>query len=223
MPGSSWIPQAVNVTRNPATIRYVGAAFFVGIALAFTIWRVPILALAGEFLVVSEPPETTDIIYVLAGDPHGSRVLVGAELGRRGYAKTVVLSGGRSQGSYDSDVAILFAQSHGYPKNLFLGIPLNAQSTIAEALEMRRTFKRLRAKRIILVTSSYHTRRAALVFRLFSPGFQFSSVAAPEKDFHPTSWWKTRRGRRFFFSEYSGILGTLTIAMCALVPMPRWL
>ena len=127
------------------------------ILLAF---RQQVLDGLGEFLVVSDPLERADLIYVLAGDFWGSRVLSGANLGSKGWAPKVVMSGGLYSGGgdvnrYASDLAVDFAVQHGYPRSLFLPVPMEAQSTIDEARDMGPIFHRLGARRIILVTSNF--------------------------------------------------------------------
>jgi uncharacterized SAM-binding protein YcdF (DUF218 family) len=165
----------------------------------------------GRFLVLSEPLEQADLIYVLAGDFFGNRVLLGADLGARGYAKQVLLSGGPYNDKYESDMAVDFAVEHGYPRSLFCPVRLGVQSTIDEARAMGSVFDRMGAKRIILVTSSFHSRRAALVFRLFLPRFRFRMAAASVQEFDPGSWWKQQQSRHLFYSEYQKMLGTLLI------------
>ena len=177
--------------------------------LAAWVFREPLLVSAGKLLIRSDTPQKADLIYVLAGDFWGSRVLAGSELGARGYANQVVFSGGLYADNYEGDMSIQFAVDHGYPRPLFLSVPLRAQSTIEEAIELRPIFERLRAKRVILVTSDYHSRRVGLVFSLFVPGVRFCIVSAPDKVFDVASWWKTENGRRVLFSEYSKMFGTL--------------
>ena len=104
-----------------------------------------------------------------------------------------------------------FAVEHGYPRNLFSVVRISAQSTIDEARALGHEFRRMGARRIILVTSNFHSRRTALVFRLFLPDFQFWIVPAPDADFDPRSWWKVRHSRDLFFSEYQKIFGTLLV------------
>src|SRR5579864_7525844 len=112
-------------------IRWLLAAAAAASLLALLIYLRP--ALLGQALVVSDPVEKADLIYVLAGDFFGSRVLLGAELGARGYARQVVLSGGRYGDQYEGDMAADFAVEHGYPRALFCPVQLDALSTIDEA------------------------------------------------------------------------------------------
>jgi uncharacterized SAM-binding protein YcdF (DUF218 family) len=165
----------------------------------------------GEFLVVSEPLEHADLIYVLAGDFWGGRVLLGANLGSEGWAPKVVLGGGPYQGSCACDLSVEFAVRHGYPRGLFLPVPIEAQSTMDEAYAMRPVFERLGARRILLVTSNFHSRRAEQVFRLLLPEFDFRMTAAPDPTFDRSAWWQTEPQRQLLFSEYKKMVGTILV------------
>jgi len=179
-----------------------------------------LLMAVGESLIVSDPLEKADAIYVLAGDFFGSRVLLGADLGARGFAPRVLLSGGPYSSniirkSYSGDLAVQFAVEHGYQPALFQAIRLDTPSTIQEARAMGPIFQKMGVRRVILVTSNFHSRRAALVFRLVLPDVHFSVVPSQDLDYNPASWWKTRRGRHLVESEYEKIAGTL-------LSEPRW-
>jgi uncharacterized SAM-binding protein YcdF (DUF218 family) len=185
------------------------AAFAAASVLALLAYLRP--AVLGQALVVSDPLEKADLIYVLAGDFFGSRVLLGADLGARGYAPRVLLSGGRYGDQYEGDMAANFAVEHGYSRSLFCPVRLDATSTIDEARAIGPVFSRMGARRIILVTSNFHSRRVALVFRLFLPGVHFRVEAAPDLKFDPNSWWKSQPGRDLLLSEYKKLLGTLAV------------
>jgi uncharacterized SAM-binding protein YcdF (DUF218 family) len=175
------------------------------------VFRQQVLIRLGESLVVSDSLERASLIYVFAGDFWGSRVLLGAQLGSEGWAPQVILSGGRYQGRYASDLSVDFAVAHGYPRRLFLPIRLEAQSTVEEAQAMGPIFHRLGAKRIILVTSNFHSRRAAQVFRLFLPEFDFRMEGAADDVFDPEDWWTRPQERHLFFAEYQKMLGTFLV------------
>ncbi len=184
--------------------------------LTLLAFRQQVLDGMGQFLVVSDPLERADVIYVFAGDFWGSRVLFGAKLGSQGWAPKVIMSGGLYSGGGEvsrdaGDLAIDFAVRHGYSRSLFLSIPMEAQSTIDEARFMGPIFHRLGARRVILVTSNFHSRRAAEVFRLFLPEFDFRMEGAPDDTFDPHAWWKTPQQRHLLFGEFQKMLGTLLV------------
>lgn len=185
-----------------------------GVALVVLLaFREHLLAGLGESLLVSDPLEPADLIYVLAGDFWGSRVLLGADLGSKGWAPTVIVSGGRYANSYAPDLSVDFVVQHGYPRGLFLPIRLEARSTIDEARAMGPIFRRLGAKRVILVTSNFHSRRVAQVFRLYLPEFDFRVEGSRDSAFDPHGWWKKPAERRLLFSEYQKMIGTIFVRL----------
>jgi uncharacterized SAM-binding protein YcdF (DUF218 family) len=190
----------------------LGALLLILILLTFP---QPALTRLGESLVVSDPLEHADLIYVLAGDFWGGRVLLGARLGAQGWAPKVIVSGGLYTtgdfSAYEGNMAVDFAVKQGYSRSLFLPIPLDAQSTVEEARAIGPIFHRLGAKRIILVTSNFHSRRAAEVFRLFLPEFDFQMEAAADDAFDPRAWWKKPQQRRLLYSEYQKMIGTMLV------------
>ena len=171
-------------------------------------WQ-PTLSFLGRYLVYSLPPQSADIILVLAGDFYGPRVLKAAELAKQGYAPVVLISGGPYQRGIEGDYAIAFLATHGYSTHLFESFGHNARSTIEEAIALRGELRRRHVKRVILVTSDFHSRRSAIVFRLFCPGIDFISVPGPEPKFHADRWWMDDHSRALFYSEWTKIFGTV--------------
>ncbi len=202
--------------RTPRT-RWAFAGFAGALLIiSVLVFRQQLLVWLGETVVVSDALEHADLIYVLAGDFWGNRVVRGAELGSQGWAPRVLLSGGLYSGGgeinrYSGDLAIEFLVRRGYPRSMFLSFPMDAPSTVGEAQAMRPIFHRLGAKRIILVTANFHSRRALEVFRLFLPEFDFQMEAAPDSNFDPRVWWMLPQQRRLFWSEYQKMIGTLLV------------
>ena len=112
---------------------------------------------------------------------------------------------------FTGDLAVDFLVKQGYPRSLFLTVPLSARSTVDEARAMGPLFHRLGAKRIILVTSNFHSRRAKEVFRLFLPEFDFRMESAADDAFDPGAWWTKPQERHLLFSEYQKMLGTYLV------------
>jgi uncharacterized SAM-binding protein YcdF (DUF218 family) len=180
----------------------------VTIVLALAGWKI-VLRELGEFLVSPRTPQPADLILVLAGDFYGPRVLKGAQLVTQGYAPLVLISGNPYGWRTEGQAAITFLAGQGYPRQLFQSFEHHAPSTIGEALALRPELQRRRVKRVLLVTSAYHSRRASIVFRLFCPGIQFIAIGAPDWHYHPETWWQDASSRRLFFSEWSKIFGTI--------------
>ena len=169
-------------------------------------WSLTILA---KFLTLSQPPERADLVLVLGGDFWGPRVLLGADLGVHGYAPRVLISGPPYVAEPESELAIRFLVEKGYPKDIFISFPNTSTNTIEEALAVCPELSRLGARKVLLVTTAYHSRRANIVYRLFCPNISFRSVSAPDVHFAVENWWKTERFRQIFLSEWEKIAGTI--------------
>jgi len=169
------------------------------LAATHAIW----LRWLGEQLVYSEPPCKADVIVVLAGDWWGNRVLKAGELTRQGWAPKALVSGaGTLYGVNEGDLAIEFAERHGCRKELFFNLPSPARSTVDEARYIVPELRRRGVRKFILLTSDFHTRRAARIYRELAPDLPFCVVAAPDPDFSPDGWWRNREGRKTAFFEW---------------------
>ncbi len=198
--------------------------FFLSVAVLMAVliiqWQA-VLSFLGSGLVDSEAPQPSDLILVLGGDFWGPRVVKAAELGRAGYAPLVLISSPPYWGRPEGLLAVDFLVKRGYPRGMFDIFPHTAPSTIAEATVLAGELSRRQAKRVLLVTSSYHSRRAAIVFRLFCPGIHFISVPATDLNYDLRGWWKSRAARQIFFSEWVKIIGTVTIGYPTYL-LSRW-
>lgn len=159
-------------------------------------------ALAG-FLVKSEGPFPAEMVVVLAGDGWGHRIRKGAEVVRQGYAPKVLVSGPAGYyGWHECDLAIAYAVKLGYPAEWFVGLPHDGDSTREEAEAVLKEVGRRGIRRFVLVTSTYHTRRAGAIYRALAPQAELRVVAAPDPHFSPDTWWRSRRGRKTFALEW---------------------
>lgn len=176
---------------------------FVLAATAY-IFREPILLGVGHALVRNDGPEKADAIVVLAGGAGGDRILKGGELVRQGYAPVALMSGPASNyGLNECELAIPFAVKNGYPEAYFGCVPNQATSTREEARIMVQELKRRGVKKFLLVTSEFHTRRAARVYAAESGGVQFRVVATRTPEFDMERWWTTRDGIKNVYMEWS--------------------
>jgi uncharacterized SAM-binding protein YcdF (DUF218 family) len=171
-----------------------------------------ILPRIGYSLICSQVPRHSDLILVLGGDFYGPRVFKAADLAMQGYAPLVLISGPPygGEGRPEGEFAIEFLTTHGYPRTLFAVFGHKATATVEEAIALVPELRRRRAKRVILVTSAYHSRRADLVIRLFCDnGIEFISVPAPDPFYTPERWWDDPGSRKLFYSEWIKIVGSV--------------
>lgn len=184
--------------------RFRTALLVVGLILlaciAFHGW---ILGALGSYLVQADPPEKADVAVVLAGDGWGNRILAAAQLERDGYVPKVIVSGPNgAYGRFECDLAIPFAVSQGYPEAYFAHLEHHARSTFAEAQAIVPEIRRLGYKRVLIVTSDYHTRRSRRIFHSLAPDLMVRVIAAPDESFTADGWWHSREGQKTFLMEF---------------------
>lgn len=174
--------------------------------------RHPLLRLAGNFWVVDETPDASDVILVLSGDNYDAdRATRAAALYKSGVAPRV-LATGRTLRPYASSTDLMKRDL--MEKGVLAGsideFTHDEDDTRDEALALSDFVTAHHWKKVILVTSNYHTRRADYIYeRTLPPGTQLRVVAAPDSQYDPNNWWHTRRGVKLFFHEAMGILVAL--------------
>jgi uncharacterized SAM-binding protein YcdF (DUF218 family) len=172
-------------------------------AVLLAVFHTAFLAALGNFLVKAGPPQKADVIVVLAGDGFGHRILTAGKLIEEGYAPNALISGpDGNYGIYECDLAIPFAVRAGDPEAYFTHLEHHARSTVDEAKEVVSKLREMGAKRVILVTSNYHTRRSGKIYRRAAPDIDFIVVAAPDEFFKPDSWWHNREASKIFVYEW---------------------
>ena len=180
----------------------IGWLSLAGVAMLLLL-RTTILTALGSYLVNAEPPRKADISFVLAGDSSGNRILKAADLVRQGYTSKVMVSGpAGNYGWHECDLAIPFAEKAGYPASYFLHFEHNSHSTMEEARLAVAELRRIGVKQVMVVTSDYHTRRTAKIFRAVASDLTFNVVAAPDDYFTASGWWHSREGRKTFMFEW---------------------
>ncbi len=177
--------------------------FVLALAVVFAVFHSQILGALGGYLVHEDPPQKADAALVLAGDGWGNRILTAAQLARNGYVPKVLVSGpDGAYGLHESDLAIPFAVKHGYPASYFVAVDHAARSTQTEAAAVLPEIRREGIRRMLLVTSNYHTRRAGRIFRAVAPDLTILVVGAPDQNFTPDGWWHNREAQKTFLTEW---------------------
>ncbi|MGD0666222.1 MAG: YdcF family protein [Bryobacteraceae bacterium] len=194
------------MARRRRVALLLGAALLLlGLAAYFT--RILWLGALGRALVEDDGPAKADAVVVLGGDAWGMRLETAARLVRAGYAPVVLISG--SPGAYEvneADLAIPYIVRQGYPAEWFVALRNEAMSTREESFVLLRELRQRGVHSVILVTSEYHTARAARTFRDAERALGFRlemrMVAAPDRYFQAASWWRNREGRKTALGEW---------------------
>jgi uncharacterized SAM-binding protein YcdF (DUF218 family) len=168
----------------------------------------------GSFLYAEDMLQRADAIFSLAGT-RMERQLEAADLYREGWAPLVVLPDKwpdqgiealRTRGitlPSDSEVARDTLIRLGVPETAILIPPVRHDNTAHEAYTLRSLASARRWKRVIVVSSKYHTRRAGMAMRreLDEAGVEVVMRGSRYDAEDPAHWWRTRSGYRWIGSE----------------------
>ena len=196
--------------RPRRTIARAGATL---VLLAF-VGALCFLPFAGRFLVREDPLEQADVIFVLAGG-RVDRWLEALELYRARWAPRIVLSPGRMERAEmalrergirlptEVEVARDAMLQLGIPGEAVEIMPGNLDNTAQEAAALRAFASKTSWRRIIVVTSRYHSRRTGFAFRreFRQAGVHIAVRTSRFDESEPGRWWRHRADIRFVTSE----------------------
>ncbi|MFZ0701443.1 MAG: YdcF family protein [Candidatus Acidiferrales bacterium] len=170
--------------------------------------RTPLLRVAGNFWVRPDPPAASDVIVVLSDDDFtADRATRAADLYHDRWAPRVVGSG-RWLRPYISiaDLMQRDLEARGVPRQAIIPFAHEAPDTLEELKGIRGFVEQHGWKRVMIVTSNYHTRRTRYLCKhIFPTDIHVLVEAAPDHDYDPDSWWRTRIGVKTFFHEFVGM------------------
>jgi uncharacterized SAM-binding protein YcdF (DUF218 family) len=171
-------------------------------------------ARAGVFLAREDALQKSDAIMVLAGSLV-ERPLEGADLYLEGWAPRIVLT----YGIQDPAITVLEQRggriirgedqvrealvSTGIPASAFIVPPRIHDNTADEARSVAALARQHGWRRVIVVTSKYHLRRAGFAFRreLDAAGVEVIMHGSRYDAANPPRWWATRSDIRWMLSE----------------------
>jgi uncharacterized SAM-binding protein YcdF (DUF218 family) len=182
-------------------------------AAAVVLCLLLLIPFAGRLLHEQDELERADLIMVLAGE-RIERWLEAVDLYKEGWAPQIVLSPGPA-GRLD---ALLQARGVSYPREgdlsraavVALGVPADAVSVLPDGVDhtaQEASALRQRSgpglRRVIVVTSSYHTRRTKFAFRRAFAGTSVTILVRGSRysQANPARWWTRRSDIRFVMSE----------------------
>jgi uncharacterized SAM-binding protein YcdF (DUF218 family) len=183
--------------------------FFFGILAVLFVARHPLMRLAGQFWVVDEPAAQSDALIVLGDDNYAAdRAFHAAELYREGVAHVVVASGRMLRQNVSiADVMEHDLESFGVPATSIVKLTHRSENTREEAVEAARLIHARGWRRVVVVTSNYHARRARFIYgKVLPSSVSFRVSGARDSEFDPTRWWETRQGQKLFMTELAGYL-----------------
>ena len=187
------------------------------ITLLLCICAWPLLAWTGaQLLIVKQELPTADAIVVMSGSStYRERADWAAKLYRAGRGPIVILTddklisgwnGAEERNPYFYELAAKELQSRGVPSERIQVIPEPALGTYYESLNLREYATSHKLKRLLIVTSAYHSRRALWSMRRASEGTGIEiGIDGPAPGWQtpsPWTWWLHRWGWKVVAGEY---------------------
>ncbi|MBP4051340.1 YdcF family protein [Chromobacterium violaceum] len=155
------------------------------LALLAVLALVPLIRYSKSWLVAETPQPRADWIVVLVGES-GERVIGAAELYHQGRAPFVFVSG-----EGDCLLIVRRLQMAGVPRGK-IGYECLSKSTWQNAVLTRQALASRQPRRITLVTSWFHSRRALETFRQAWPEVEWGMhIVYPGNDlYHSLAWYE---------------------------------
>ena len=170
--------------------------------------RHPIFRFAAESWIIEDSLDKADALLVLSGDNfYGDRATRAAELFREGKAPVVVASGRRLRpNAGTAELTEHDLMERGVPKEKILRFAHDADSTQEEAEALAKLARTKKWRKVIVVTSNYHTRRARYIFRqVFPQDIETRVASARDGDFDPERWWEKRVSTKELMREFAAM------------------
>lgn len=159
-------------------------------------------AKAADFLVVDEP-RPSDLILVLAGETE-KRPERALRLLEQGYGQKIVIDVPEDASIYgftETDLAQRYIQ--GLPQAAAISVcPIVGLSTKEETKDAEKCLAGTGAKRVLIVTADFHTRRALDIFRHELPQYEYSIAAARNSQGFGSRWWTHRQWAKTLLDEW---------------------
>ena len=178
------------------------------LAIILFVFKTQVFEEIGSFLVFQDELEPSDAIVVLTGSNSGNRIEEAIRVFDKGMGKVLVFSGYSYYPGMDSHRGMKqYAIKLGVPDDKIVAQKATGEiSTWGEALANIKLLESLKAKSLILVTSSFHTRRSHWVYERAIKSLKMDITLLMQPAYDPTvpypRWWETRSGIIKVFLEY---------------------
>ena len=183
------------------------ASWVVILLLALAIGNPYTMAWIAGRLVVSDELEPADAVLSLRGSHEEEQLRIGeaARLVQRGNAPLLLVSV-ESKPYFGQPVRRLIEtglRAKGFPMQKLRFCENNADYTAEEAQALRSCLRQLRARKVTVVTSEYHTRRTRSIFRrvLSNSGIVARVHPVYNPNYWDPHWWRRRRWTKTFVIE----------------------
>ena len=184
------------------------------IIVSIYLFRIPLFNAVGDYLVKEDSLQKADAIFVLSGDPY-DRGRKAKELFLEGWAPVIVATGENISHNLkalgvpytESDLTRYYLTNNGVDSTHIVVIA-EGSSTIEEAEVILNYTNKHSFKKVIVVSSKFHTRR---IHTFFKKKFDEANIdlivqGAPSTLYREEEWWKKEDGLIMVNNEYVKLL-----------------
>ncbi len=187
------------------------------LAVVFTyllLFQTPLVWLLARPLRIVDTPQQADCIVVFAGGVGESgkagggyqeRVKQATELYHQGYARHLVFSSGFVFAFPEAEIMRALAVDNGVPASA-IELETRAANTRENVVFSQRILNANGWKRVLLVSSPYHMRRATLTWRKAAPDVSVVATPAPISQFYAHDRGASLEQMRGIVQEYAAIV-----------------
>lgn len=180
--GAGWQQSLVRLYRR-GRMRFA-AALLGAFTCYLLLFHTPLVWLAGNFLALREIPRQADAIVVFSGDGESSylnpsyqkRALDAVENYKQGYAPILILSSGRQQTFAEVELMRALVMSKGVPREAIRMIESYPKNTFENVSFAHQALQQIGARKALLITAPYHSRRASLIWRHEAPEIKVTAI-----------------------------------------------
>ncbi len=198
--GAAWISLPIVLRRRLA----VGGLLLLGVDCFYLILTSePLLTWFAYRFRFEDAPVQSDAIVVLLGGPH-DRPTKAAELYRQGMAPVILMGRTEEAPIDETETHRRALMRSGVPSDAIKILPGGAvKNTYDEALRVRDYVRTHPVRRVIIVTTAYHTARARWTFRKVLRGLPVGIRMAASQDprFTEADWYTRDDGINEYMSE----------------------
>jgi uncharacterized SAM-binding protein YcdF (DUF218 family) len=197
---------------SPRCLRRIAwlLAFLCALLLVCYGFRAPLLTGFANAWIVNDAPEKADAIVVLGGGVE-CRPAAAARLYKEGFAPKILimdvdLSPIEEMGVKQSEKSVtrLILLREGVPESAIETVGRAVHNTYQESVGVKEWAKQNGAKRLLIATEIFHTRRVRWLFRkqFRGTGTELRVAAVQPWEYRSTNWWQNEHGLIDFQNEW---------------------
>ena len=189
-----------------ASVLFIGLLIVAGLAVGLFFG-------VGYYLSPQDKLVKADVIVAISGGDTEARTREAAALYRDGWAPHIIFSGAALDPNGPSNAATMAAAARaaGVPASA-IELDEAAANTRQNAMAVAALMKQGGYHTIILVTSPYHQRRAAIVFkRVLGSAVPIINHSSYDQTWRRSHWWATPFSRSLTLAELQKTLYELTV------------